>query len=154
MLSHSNFNQAIVGRYLATQPWPEQIKEFNEMYRARRDAMLSSLDALMPPECSWTRPSGGFFVWATLPEGINSKAMLPRAVNERVAYVPGTGFYYGGGGERNMRLSFCYPTPEQIREGVRRLVSVLESEIELRDTFGGVPSSTGRGGEAPAPDLP
>ncbi len=154
MLSHSNFNQAIVGRYLATQPWPEQIKEFNEMYRARRDAMLASLEALMPSGCTWTRPAGGFFVWATLPEGINAKAMLPRAVNERVAYVPGTGFYYGGGGQRNMRLSFCYPSPEQIREGVRRLVGVLESEIELRDTFGGVPAPDGRGGEAPAPDLP
>ncbi|TDQ54425.1 aminotransferase-like domain-containing protein [Actinorugispora endophytica] len=154
MLSHSSFNQAVVGRYLADQPWKEQVKDFNEMYRARRDALLSSLESLMPEGSSWTRPQGGFFVWATLPEGLDSKAMLPRAVNERVAYVPGTGFYSGGDGRRNMRLSFCYPTPEQIREGVRRLVGVLESEIALRDTFGSASAPPRPGDAAPAPDLP
>ncbi|GAA3740969.1 aminotransferase-like domain-containing protein [Salinactinospora qingdaonensis] len=154
MLSHSNFTQLAVGRYLANQPWREQIKDFNEMYRERRDAMLSALDALMPPGVTWTRPQGGFFVWVTLPEGLDSKAMLPRAVQERVAFVPGTGFYAGDDGHRHMRLSFCYPTPEQIREGVRRLVSVIESEIAVRDTFGNASARPSDGGDAPGPDLP
>ncbi|MDA0566928.1 PLP-dependent aminotransferase family protein [Streptomonospora sp. S1-112] len=154
MLSHSAFNQMVVRRYLATHPWRERIKDFNEMYRERRDAMLGALEAMMPAGSSWTRPEGGFFVWATLPEGLDAKAMLPRAVNARVAYVPGTGFYASDEGRRNMRLSFCYPTPEQIREGVRRLVGVIEGETALRDTFGGASAPATRGDDSPFPDLP
>ncbi|RNL81960.1 aminotransferase-like domain-containing protein [Halostreptopolyspora alba] len=154
MLSHSTFNQMVVRQYLASHPWREQIKDFNEMYRERRDSMLSSLESLMPAGCSWTVPQGGFFVWVTLPEGLDAKAMLPRAVTERVAYVPGTGFYATDEGHRCMRLSFCYPTSDQIREGVRRLVSAIENEIALRDTFGGATSSTTAGPDAPTPDLP
>ncbi len=154
MLSHSTFNQLVVRRYLDTFPWREQIKTFNAMYGERRDAMLSSLSALMPEGCTWTEPEGGFFVWATLPEGIDAKAMLPRAVTERVAYVPGTGFYADGRGRSSMRLSFCYPTPEQIREGVRRLVGAIEGELDLRDTFGSTLTPSAEGSHAPAPDLP
>nr|WP_179646690.1 PLP-dependent aminotransferase family protein [Spinactinospora alkalitolerans] len=154
MLSHSTFNQMVVGRYLAAHPWREQIKDFNEMYRGRRDAMMGALEALMPAGTTWTRPQGGFFVWVTLPEGLDAKSMLPRAVNERVAYVPGTGFYAGDDGHRNMRLSFCYPTPEQIREGVRRLVGVIEAETALRDTFGSASAPPTGGSDVPAPDLP
>jgi hypothetical protein len=72
----------------------------------------------------------------TLPPGIDGKAMLPRAVTARVAYVPGTAFFADGFGSGAIRLSFCYPTPERIREGVRRLAGVLEAEMELRETFG------------------
>ncbi len=72
----------------------------------------------------------------TLPQGVNAKAMLPRAVTARVAYVPGTAFFADGFGSSSMRLSFCYPTPERIREGVRRLAGVIEEEMELRNTFG------------------
>lgn len=154
MLSHSTFNQLVVRRYLSTFPWREQIKTFNTMYSERRDAMLTALSAMMPEGCTWTRPEGGFFVWATLPEGVDAKAMLPRAVTERVAYVPGTGFYADGRGRSSMRLSFCYPTPEQIREGVRRLVGAIEGELDLRATFGTTLTPPTQGSQAPAPDLP
>nr|WP_087100734.1 PLP-dependent aminotransferase family protein [Nocardiopsis sp. JB363] len=154
MLSHSTFNQFVVRRYLETFPWREQIKTFNSMYTERRDALLGALNTMMPVGCTWTRPEGGFFVWATLPEGIDAKAMLPRAVNHRVAYVPGTGFFADGRGRDSMRLSFCYPTPEQIREGVRRLVGAIEGEIDLRDTFGPAMATTTEGSQAPTPDLP
>ena len=80
-------------------------------------------------------PGGGLFIWATLPEGLDSKAMLPRALQERVAYVPGTGFYADGNGRREMRLNFSTQTSETIREGVRRLAGVVASDIDLRDTF-------------------
>lgn len=154
MLSHSTFNQLVVRRYLSTFPWREQIKTFNAMYSERRDTMLTALSAMMPKGCTWTEPEGGFFVWATLPEGVDAKAMLPRAVTERVAYVPGTGFYADGRGRSSMRLSFCYPTPEQIREGVRRLVGAIEGELDLHATFGTtIPPST-QGSQTPAPDLP
>ncbi|MGJ6966990.1 PLP-dependent aminotransferase family protein [Streptosporangium sp. G11] len=153
VLSHSSFTQLAVGQYLATQPWREQIKSFRELYRERRDTMLTSLEALMPDGVTWTRPGGGFFVWATLPEGLDSKALLPRAVAERVAFVPGTGFFADGGGARHMRLSYCYPEPDRIREGVRRLAGVIGQELRLRDTFG-TGSPTERAGiDTPGPDL-
>ncbi len=137
MLSHSAFAQLAVERYLSTQPWAEQLKEFREMYRERRDAMLAALTTYMPAGVSWTHPGGGFFVWVTLPAGIDAKAMLPRAIGARVAYVPGTGFYADGGGRANMRLSFCYPPPDRIREGVAKLAEVIKAEVDLRETFGG-----------------
>ena len=79
--------------------------------------------------------------------------MLPRAVTARVAYVSGTGFYADGLGSRQLRLSFCYPTPERIREGVRRLATVLAEEIELLDTFGPAALRAGRGPQVPTPDT-
>src|SRR5690349_19964446 len=132
------FNQMIVSRYLATHDWKGQIKKFRENYRERRDAMLSALNQYLPPGCSWTMPEGGFYVWVTVPEGVDTKAMLPRAVTARVAYASGTGCYADGFGSRQLRLSYCYPTPERIREGVRRLAAVLESEMDLARTFGNV----------------
>ncbi|MER5620846.1 PLP-dependent aminotransferase family protein [Streptosporangium sp. NPDC002544] len=153
VLSHSSFTQLAVGQYLATQPWLEQIKSFRELYRERRDTMLASLEALMPAGVTWTRPAGGFFVWATLPEGLDSKALLPRAVAERVAFVPGTGFFADGSGARNMRLSYCYPEPDRIREGVRRLAGVIEQELRVRDTFGTGSSPDRVGVDTPGPDL-
>jgi 2-aminoadipate transaminase len=153
ILCPSNFSQLAVREYLTTQPWQEQIKDFRELYRARRDAMLDSLASMMPEGCTWTRPAGGFFVWLTLPEGLDAKAMAPRAIAERVAYVPGTGFYADGTGHRHMRLSYCYPEPARIREGVRRLAAVVEQEIQLRDTFGGVEGTSPTGVDTPGPDT-
>ncbi|GII39894.1 GntR family transcriptional regulator [Planotetraspora phitsanulokensis] len=153
VLSHSTFTQLAVGQYLASQPWREQIKTFRELYRERRDALLNSLEVFMPAGCSWTRPAGGFFVWMTLPEGLDSKALLPRAVAERVAFVPGTGFYSDGGGAQHMRLSYCYPEPDRIREGVRRLAGVIEQELQLRDTFGTGTARWHAGIDTPGPDL-
>jgi DNA-binding transcriptional MocR family regulator len=129
-----------------------QVKAFRETYRDRRDAMLGALDGLFTPATHWTRPTGGFYVWLTLPEGLDTKAMLPRAVTNRVAYVPGTAFYADGFGSRSMRLSYCYPTPERIREGVRRLAQVVEQEMELRATFGAGAAVRRPGLDAPGPD--
>lgn len=146
-------NQLIVSRYLDTHDWRGQIKKFCRNYAERRDAMLAALEAHMPEGCHWTRPSGGFFVWATVPEGVDTKAMLPRAVTARVAYVAGTGFYADGLGSRQMRLSFCYPTPERITEGVRRLAGVLAAELELLGTFGPAARRELSGPETPGPDT-
>jgi DNA-binding transcriptional MocR family regulator len=135
VLCHSSFSQLTVREYLATQPWREQIKDFRELYRERRDATLDALERLMPPGCRWTRPAGGFYVWLQMPEGVDSKAMLPRAISARVAYVPGTGFYADGSGTEFARLCYAFPSPERIREGVRRLASVIEGEVSLRSDF-------------------
>ncbi len=144
VLCHSSFSQLTVREYLDTQPWREQVKHFRELYRERRDATMAALAGMMPAECRWTRPAGGFYVWLTLPDGIDAKAMLPRAISSRVAYVPGTGFYADGSGGQNLRLCYSLPEPDRITEGVRRLASVIESEIQLRDDF--APRRPGRPG--------
>ncbi|MBA3368136.1 MAG: PLP-dependent aminotransferase family protein [Geodermatophilaceae bacterium] len=142
ILCPPSLTQYAVARYLDTQPWEQQIKVFCELYRDRRDATLDSLTALMPDGVTWTKPDGGFYVWLQLPKGLDAKVMQPRAIAARVAYVPGVGFYADGSGQRFLRLSYCYPVPDRIREGVRRLATVIESELELRETFGGIDPAT------------
>lgn len=152
ILCPSNASQMAISSYLEHHDWQGQIKKFREQYRERRDAMISALEEFMP-EASWNVPDGGFYVWVTLPEGLDAKSMLPRAVTARVAYVPGTAFYYDGSGAGHMRLSYCYPTPERIREGVRRLAGVMDAEMETVRIFGSgadEPSSTV---EFPSPDV-
>jgi DNA-binding transcriptional MocR family regulator len=135
ILCPSNFAQMSISSYLANQPWRDQIASFVELYRARRDAMLETLDAHFPKSATWTRPQGGFYVWVTLPPEIDTKAMMPKAIVAKVAYVPGTAFYADGLGSWSMRLSYCYPTPERIREGVKALAGVVEQEIQRRNSL-------------------
>lgn len=131
-LSQSNLTQYVAERWLATQPWLEQVEEFRELYRERCDAMLEELGRQLGDQCTWSVPTGGFFVWLRLPDGMDSKELLPSALQARVAYVPGRAFYADGAGAREMRLSFCFPTGERIREGVRRLADVIREQAALR----------------------
>ncbi|MFM8502504.1 MAG: PLP-dependent aminotransferase family protein [Actinomycetota bacterium] len=135
ILCPSNFAQMSISSYLADQPWRDQISSFVELYKVRRDAMLESLDAHFPKSATWTRPQGGFYVWVTLPPEIDTKALMPKAIVAKVAYVPGTAFYADGLGSWSMRLSYCYPTPERIREGVKALAGVVEQEIQRRNSL-------------------
>ena len=149
------FSQFAIATYLEEFDWRGQIVTYRDMYRERRDAMLAGLRDHMLQGTTWTHPTGGFFVWVTLPEGLDSQAMLPRAVTARVAFTPGTAFYADGLGSRNMRLSYCFPTPERIYEGTRRLGEVIKSEQEMHLTFG-IDLDTARHHElptGPAPDI-
>jgi 2-aminoadipate transaminase len=139
VLCPSSFSQLVISQYLSDADWKGQIDTFRSVYRERKEAMISALSEHLP-ELSWTNPNGGFYVWLTLPPFLDSKAMLPRAVKELVAYTPGTAFYANGSGRHNIRLSFCYPTPENIRVGIRRLATVINGEIDLLDTFAGTGS--------------
>ncbi len=147
------FSQFAVSNYLDNNDWRRQITVFRDMYRQRRDAMLHALDREMPQGCSWTRPGGGFFVWVTLPEGVDASAMLPRGVNARVAFVPGTAFFADGQGARNVRLSFCFPTPQRITTGVERFAAVVRSELELLEMFGLHRPAHGRPTAGPGPNI-
>lgn len=152
ILSPSMMSQMSISSYLKGWDWYGQVKKFREVYRERRDAMVGALSEHLP-EAQWTVPQGGFYTWVTLPEGLDAQAMLPRAVTELVAYVPGAAFFADGGGTSNMRLSFCYPTPERITEGVRRLSRVVSSERELVQMFGVDGSGVSSGTHAPGPDV-
>lgn len=131
VLSPTKVGQLSIAEYLRTYDWMGQIKEYRSMYQERRDAMLGALEEHMP-YCEWNVPEGGFYVWVKLPEGINAREMLPRAVENLVAYVSGTAFYADGQGADHMRLSFCYPTPERIVEGVKRLSKTIEAELKSK----------------------
>lgn len=142
LLCPTTFGQLSIAEYLRTYDWYQQIKEYRELYHIRGKAMQNALETYLPM-CEWNKPEGGFYTWVKLPEGLDAHAMLPRAVTHRVAYVSGTAFYADGQGRDHMRLSFCYPTPERIEEGVKRLSTVISNELELVNMFG-VPERSSR----------
>lgn len=142
-LCPSNLTQMVVETWLARQPWFEQVKRFREVYRERAEAILHALSEEFPVECRWTTPLGGFYVWATLPDGIDTSALLAKAVSRKVSYVPGRGFYADGQGGTQMRLSYSYPPPSKIHEGIARIGELLREELELvRAVYGDAPPPT------------
>jgi DNA-binding transcriptional MocR family regulator len=132
ILCPSNFTQLAISGYLSDQPWRDQITSFTQLYKVRRDAMLETLEATFPAGATWTKPGGGFYVWVTLPPEIDTKALMPKAIVSKVAYVPGTAFYADGLGSWSLRLSYCFPSPERIRDGVQSLAGVIKNEMQLR----------------------
>ena len=154
-LCPANFTQMLVERWLTTQPWQEQVKRFQSVYHERAQVMLAGLDAEMPDGVDWTVPAGGFYIWLTVPAGIDTSDLLAKAINHRVAYVPGRGFYGDGSGGDQMRLCFSYAPVERIREGIVRLGELLHTELELvRAVYGGdAPTARRRGPDEPGPQL-
>lgn len=125
VLSPSEFNQLTISEYLKHTDWQSQLNTFRNIYRDRRDVMLSALDDFLP-DLKKTKTSGGFFTWLQLPENINSKLMLPQAVEHGVAYTPGTAFYADGRGKHQLRLSFSYPTTDYIHKGIKLLSETIK----------------------------
>ncbi|HET7747642.1 MAG TPA: PLP-dependent aminotransferase family protein [Vicinamibacteria bacterium] len=128
-LCGSGLDQRIVLGCLRSGLIERQKARIRPYYRAKRDAMLAALTREMPEGVRWTRPEGGLFVWATLPEGVDAEERLERAVEEGVAYVAGGPFHVGGGGENTLRLTFAKEDAPTITEGVRRLGRVFASYI-------------------------
>ena len=128
-LCSSNLNMLVAETWLSDgERWRSALGNLVEVYRGRRDACLEALEDSFPDGASWTRPAGGFYVWVTVP-GADTRALLPEAVDRRVAYVPGTAFYPDGSGTDRLRLAFCYPSEDRIREGVRRLGVLLQERV-------------------------
>jgi 2-aminoadipate transaminase len=136
LLCPSSFTQMMISEYLANADWKGQIDTFRGVYRERKDAALAAMHEYLP-DLHTTRPDGGFYLWVTLPEGVDSKAMLPLAVKELVAYTPGTAFYGDGTGQNKLRVCYSYPTPENIKVGIKRLANVINLQTELLETFKG-----------------
>jgi 2-aminoadipate transaminase len=105
------------------------IQLIRRVYGERRDVMLSALDRYFPLEVQWTHPEGGLFLWATLPEDLDSADVLRAAVERMVAFVPGAPFHPCGGGHNTLRLNFSNATPENIRTGIQRLGEVISEQI-------------------------
>jgi len=135
-LCGSKSDQVVAAAYFTETPWQNTLQKFVKTYDKRRRAMLDALDEFFPPEATWTRPEGGFFVWATLPSYVDANSMLAEALDHGVIYAPGDAFYPDGKRGRNsMRLNFSYESPENIREAIRRLAEVIEDRLELYRAF-------------------
>jgi len=134
ILCPSMFSQSMISEYLENADWQRQIDTFRGVYKERRNAALEAMAEYLP-KLSTTQPDGGFYLWITLPEGIDSKAMLPLAVKELVAYTPGTAFYGDGTGQNKLRICYSFPTPDTIKLGIKRLATVINLQTELLETF-------------------
>jgi DNA-binding transcriptional MocR family regulator len=124
-LCSSNFNMLVAEEWLSEpERWKSSLKGLVEVYRSRRDTTLRTLEKHFPQGSTWTNPKGGFYVWATIP-GADTRALLPEAVERKVAYVPGTAFYPDGSGTESMRIAYCYPPDDAIEEGLKRIGALL-----------------------------
>ena len=121
------FNQRVVHEVIRHGFLRDHVPTIRARYKAQRDAMRAALEAHMPPGCSWAVPSGGMFFWLTLPAGTDATALLPRAVERGVAYVPGAAFYAADPQHNTLRLSFVTVPPDQITRGVELLAGALQA---------------------------
>ena len=150
-LCSSTFAQHFVIEYFAQRNWQDLLGGLRELYRRRRDTLLDALAEHLPHETEWTRPQGGMFIWATLPEYIDTSDLLARALREHVAFVPGRAAFLDGRGESSMRLNFAGVSEDDLREGVRRIGKVVSEQVRLYSTLtGGEPVPPRR----PPADLP
>lgn len=122
-------NQLLVSDYLRSYDWQGQISTYRALYAERCAALLAALEEYMPAGVSWTRPEGGFFVWLTLPEGIDSYPLLHEGIEAGVVFVPGAAFSATEGPSNKLRLAFSAVPPETLHEGVKRLAPVLAKAI-------------------------
>jgi 2-aminoadipate transaminase len=147
-LCSSPLNQYFVAAYFAHRDWRAYLSTLRAVYRRRRDIMLTALEEFLPREATWTRPQGGLFIWARLPDYIDTSDLLARALREHVAFVPGRAAYLDGRGGSEMRLNFSGVGDAEIREGVRRIGKVVSEQVALYGTLTGVkpaePQAEGR----------
>jgi len=147
-LCSSSISQYFVSAYFESpEPpsWEEYVRSLIEIYRRRRDVMLDALAEHFPREAEWTHPQGGLFIWATLPDYIDTTDLLARGLEEHVAFVPGRAAYVDGRGGSSMRLNFSGVGVDDIREGIKRLGEVVREQVELYGTLtGAVPKPTPR----------
>jgi len=118
--------QRVTARFIEQGHMQKQIDRIIDMYRPRRDAMLAALEENMPDGIKWTKPEGGMFIWLICPDNVDTDALFPQALENKVAFIPGNKFYPEGIDKRNeLRLNFSYPDIEAIQEGVRRLARLF-----------------------------
>jgi 2-aminoadipate transaminase len=149
-LCSSSISQYFVSAYFDSGPWENYVRSVNEIYRRRRDVMLDALAEHFPREAEWTHPEGGLFIWATLPDYIDTTDLLARALEEHVAFVPGRAAFVDGRGGSAMRLNFSGVGEADIYEGIRRIGEVVREQVELYGTLTGLAPAGSARREAPA----
>jgi 2-aminoadipate transaminase len=144
-LCSSTLTQYFVREYFSEGRWQQYIGELVGIYRERRDAMLAALREHFPAEASWTEPEGGLFIWATLPEYIDTGDLLAKALRADVAFVPGQAAYIDERGRNSMRLNFSGVDAAEIREGIRRIGQVIAEQVDLYGALTGGQGGAGAG---------
>src|SRR5512147_2496812 len=128
-LHTSSFNQYVAYEVAKNGFIDEHVKVIRATYKERRDVMIEMMEEMFPSNVTWIKAQGGMFLWSILPDGMDSAEVLKRAVEKKVAFVPGAAFHPRGGGENTMRINFSYSAPDLIREGVTRLGITLKELI-------------------------
>jgi 2-aminoadipate transaminase len=128
-LTSGILDQWIVVEALRTGVVDRLAPRLRELYRTKRDVMEAAIREQIGARLMWTQPKGGFFIWATLPDGVRDVDLLERALEQGVVFVAGSAFHVDGSGHNTIRLSFSAPTPDRIREGVRRLALTLQLAV-------------------------
>lgn len=132
---HSNYlSQRIIYQYLIDNDIDKHIHRIRQAYKKQRDMMVSSIEKHFPSEIKFTKPEGGMFLWVTLPARISSLDLFNLAIKENVAFVPGSPFYVGAGGENTLRLNFSNSDEVKIEEGIRRLAKIIEKYLIQQNT--------------------
>jgi 2-aminoadipate transaminase len=153
-LCSSSISQYFVSAYFDSGPWEDYVRSLIDIYRRRRDVLLDALAEHFPREAEWTHPQGGLFIWATLPDYIDTTDLLARALQEHVAFVPGRAAYVDGRGGSSMRLNFSGVGVDDIREGMRRLGEVVREQVDLYGTLTGTAASRSGARRDPVAPLP
>jgi 2-aminoadipate transaminase len=120
-LHTSSFDQRVAHAFLMQNDQTAHLERIRNAYGERFDVMNEALRKEMPTGYTWTQPEGGMFLWVTGPKELDGLSLLARAIEHKVAFVPGRDFFPGDGGNNHLRLNFSNSAPERIREGVRRL---------------------------------
>jgi 2-aminoadipate transaminase len=153
-LCSSSISQYFVSAYFDAGPWDDYVRSLLEIYRRRRDVMLDSMAEHFPREAEWTHPQGGLFIWATMPDYIDTTDLLARALREHVAFVPGRAAFVDGRGGSSMRLNFSGVDEEAIREGIRRIGEVVHEQVAMYGTLTGAQRARPAHAAQPAPAAP
>jgi 2-aminoadipate transaminase len=136
VLCVSTFSQRFACEYFSDPLWRDNIVKFIDIYHKRRDTMLNALENYLPPGSEWSRPKGGFFIWLKLPEYLDTREILADAVRNKVAFVPGSGFYpENGRGLNEARLAFSTESTERIELGIKTLADIVKEKIKLYKSF-------------------
>ncbi|HEX8032878.1 MAG TPA: PLP-dependent aminotransferase family protein [Ktedonobacterales bacterium] len=135
-LHTASLNQMLVYELWHSGAMERHTPTIVDMYRERRNAMLTALSEHFPPGVRWTKPQGGMFLWVTLPQTLDATDLLSDALAEKVAFVPGEAFYIDGSGRNTLRLNFSNATSERIHEGIARLGRTLDARLAVIATAG------------------
>lgn len=128
-LHTSSFGQYLIYEFVNQGLLEPQIERIKADYLSKRNCMTQAMEQHFPDEVTWTKPDGGLFLWVQLPEHLSASALLPKAIEQKVAYVYGSPFFANGGGDNCLRLNFSNATLEQIVEGIKRLGKLFRENM-------------------------
>lgn len=127
----NTYTSALAEWFIQTGKHAEHISQLRDIYRGKCEQMLAALEREMPSGTAWTTPKGGFFIWVTLPEGVDAVDMIAAARENLIDYIPGPSFYSDGSGRNSLRLSFSNVSADEINTGISRLAATVKAAMPV-----------------------